>query len=308
MLAPSSGERATAGIDKYIDDASAGSFVSRALAWRNRVASCQDNVGLFYFGGHGIQRSKEDSVLLLQDFGKPGPLLGNAVAFFDIFSGMAPSDTFPTMAATQFYFIDACRNLPDEVKNFATLKTRPIFDDNLGGEDNRAAPVFFGAYNGSFAFASQFTNAVLDALGRGADSWCLMNGQMRWPVTTLSLITGIANAFAELTTTQDFMPVGHVKDRTLCYLDSAPMVDLRISVSPEQQRKFASLSMRQTGGGNFVWTLAAPPTVPHPYNVKVPWGTHVLSVNLTNGQNLPAVSFGPLPINHRLREWPVELQ
>src|SRR5262249_27052979 len=137
VLAPSVEEKTVLGHVDYIDDASTSTFIQKTWDWRERVATDAANIALFYFSGHGIQRNKDDAVLMLQDFRKPnGPILDNAVSFFEIFSGMAPSNDYPNMGMTQFYFVDACRNLPDQIKNFSRLRTRVVFDDYLGGRDD----------------------------------------------------------------------------------------------------------------------------------------------------------------------------
>ena len=114
------GERKEAGLEAWIDDATTDSFVQKTWEWRDRVGKSKNNLALFYFSGHGIQRDKEDAVLMLQDFAEPGArsILKRAVAFNDIFKGMAPSTDFPNIGMTQLYFIDACRNLPEQIKNF----------------------------------------------------------------------------------------------------------------------------------------------------------------------------------------------
>jgi hypothetical protein len=307
LLAPPAGS--TKIPTQYVGNADAANFVTKIREWRERVATDARNIALFYFSGHGIQRTKEDAVLMLQDFGDPNlPILANAISFYEIFTGMAQSPRWPGMATTQFYFIDACRNVPDEVKEFETLQTRPVFDKALSGGDNRVAPIYFAAYNDSEAFGPQFTNSLLDALGRGADGWIIIDNRVRWPVTSLSLITGLTNAFAKLTTTQGFTVGGHQKDGALCYLFDAPIVDLEITVAPESRRQSASVAIQQVDG-NFTWELQAPPWEPHPYPVPTPWGTHRLSVNIAgNGSGGDTqLTLGPLPINQKSRRWPVTL-
>jgi hypothetical protein len=285
VLAPSADERNVAGLAECIDDASTTSFIRKTWEWRERVATNSTNVAVFYFSGHGIQRNKDDAVLMLQDFAKPqGAILDNAVSFFDIFSGMAPSDDFRQMGMTQFYFVDACRNLPEQIKNFSKLSTRPVFDSYLGGRDDRAAPVFFAAVNDSVAFGevgkgSYFNRALMTGLERGAESFKEVAGKTRWPISVYTLATAISHEFAKFQTDQNFVPTGHVVDREFCYLDQPPLVDLLIAVEPEAQRGDATIVMTQVVDPPlepFKWEQPRPPPN-HPYMLTAPAGIHKLS-------------------------------
>ena len=76
-------------------------FVLEAKAWRSDARTSEDNVTFFYFAGHGVQRKKDDAVMLLRDFGYPaiGGSLANAAAMENLFYGMAPpQDTTKTIA------------------------------------------------------------------------------------------------------------------------------------------------------------------------------------------------------------------
>jgi hypothetical protein len=64
--------------------------VERIRSWRDRVGADGDTVGLFYFSGHGIQRNKEDAVLMLRDFARSkAAMLEHAISFFERLSGGA---------------------------------------------------------------------------------------------------------------------------------------------------------------------------------------------------------------------------
>jgi hypothetical protein len=92
MLAPSPVELPIDDLANFSDDLKTDTFTDRMWDWRERVASGPQNIAIFYFAGHGIQRGREDSVLMLQDFAQPRrPLLSRAVSFGEVFQGMCPS-------------------------------------------------------------------------------------------------------------------------------------------------------------------------------------------------------------------------
>src|SRR5262249_2687371 len=206
ILAPSAKERAIPGLPEGADDASTGNVIARIREWRKRVAADRDNAAVFYFTGHGIQRNKEDAVLMLQDFAESeDAMLEKSISFYDIFSGMAPSNKLPDMGLTQLYFVDACRNLPEQIKDFATLNATPVFDAGLSGASIRQAAVVFGAVSARRAFAevekgSYFIQALIAATERGADFSRLVDGKKRWPVSIFPLTPAIRIEFGKFNT------------------------------------------------------------------------------------------------------------
>jgi len=138
--------------------------------WRKDAATHPDNVTWFHFVGHGLQRSRDDSVILMDDFGAPSaPQLANAAATGNLINGMVPSPERKRMALKQFYFVDACRFEPPDFDNWARLDTGPVFDEPDVPTDPRQTPMFFGALPGKLAYMdaerfSLFTRAVLDCL------------------------------------------------------------------------------------------------------------------------------------------------
>jgi hypothetical protein len=112
LLSPSPGEVAA---EPGIATAGASActralFSAEVRKWRTDAASHRDGMSLFYFAGHGVQRKRDDAVMLLEDFGNPDEgLPTNAVAIDNLFNGMAPPLASERMARWQVYFVDACR-------------------------------------------------------------------------------------------------------------------------------------------------------------------------------------------------------
>ncbi|HJT15616.1 MAG TPA: caspase family protein, partial [Dongiaceae bacterium] len=121
-------------------------------AWRQSMAESSEAVGLFYFGGHGIRRALEESILLAADFLDPEEVqLENCFRLSNVRAGMVPSVTFPDIGRTQFYFVDACRDKPDALDTMDDTQTPKIFDAALNTLDDRKAPIYFATYAGGFA-------------------------------------------------------------------------------------------------------------------------------------------------------------
>ena len=62
-----------------------------AAYWRADAETRSDAATLFYFAGHGIQRSRGDQILLLEDFASSPLLLEYAVDVSSLRDGMAPT-------------------------------------------------------------------------------------------------------------------------------------------------------------------------------------------------------------------------
>ena len=94
LLSPSPPEIASEpALADLADAATVENLNDAAYAWRADAASDRDNVTLFYFAGHGVQRLHGEHVLLLQDFGKPNTcLLRSAFDSTNLIQGMAVTE------------------------------------------------------------------------------------------------------------------------------------------------------------------------------------------------------------------------
>lgn len=230
------------------DAATADHVRAAAAAWRDDARAHRDGATFFYFAGHGVRRTGNDAVLLLEAFGAPGPALQHAVAMGNLFDGMAPSPSQPEIARTQFYFVDACRNRPSQFNDFERLNVPDLWDIELSDGDpdhvdDRHAPVFFAALSGTRAYAlvgeqTVFSKALLHCLEWATDEPEYdPDGTERWPVTSMKLNEVLALHFDALPPSesggQDFVPGGQFKgDAVLHYLDGPPLVRVEIRLHP----------------------------------------------------------------------------
>lgn len=208
------------------------------IDWRDDVAPSPENQALFFFSGHGLRRSLEESILLAQDFKKPKfATMKYSFELRNIRNGMMPTETFADIGREQFYFVDACRDKLDVLDGIDPITPSAIFTADLNIQENRKAPIFFATTVGGKAAgepgkATYFGNALI---------WALENGSVEkeplpgikgsvWPVNASSLKLGIEvfdklfDARVELT--------GLISDPVLCFSRTAPKLHLKVALEP----------------------------------------------------------------------------
>jgi hypothetical protein len=294
LLSPSPEEvRVEPRLNGLADPCTLNAFQTAAGDWRTDASSHQENVTFFYFAGHGVQRSKGDQVLLLEDFGDGrGGTLNNAVNTKNIYNGMVKSPARPTMAQTQLYFIDACRILPSLFKDFEPMETSAVWDIDLGGRDDRRAPIFYAAVPGSVAYAVRgdqtiFSKALFACLNGGAAKPEEQDGELRWQVSILSLMETLGVYVDELNQTQgadqEFTVDGWAHDAVIHYLDGPPLVESILEVVPADALAFVEIEVWDNYTNERVWNLP-PPLNPYPYHGVLPAGEYRMSVHINPPQ------------------------
>lgn len=266
------------------------SFLTAAELWRQNAATDRGNITWFYFAGHGVQRSKNDAVLLLEDFGQP-PLAGvlrNAIDLNTLFNGMAPSDSQPEISRTQFYFIDACRVPADEFKKVETQNTTQVFEVELGGEDDRQAPIFFatisgGAAAGFIGKTSVFCNILLQCLeGSAGEPLDDAAGGAGWNVTSFSAAKAMTLLFDDYNDAglgQKFAMSGLTQGNPqLRRLRTAPKVDVFIDVDPQLARGVTNFQVMDLAS---LWPMQLPTVPPGPpYQVQWTAGAYRFQIQV----------------------------
>jgi hypothetical protein len=258
-----------------------------AQAWREDAKTSRENVTVFYWAGHGIQLTLGDSVLLLDNFGDGiGGPVGLHAKTKSIYDGMAPSLTFPDIARTQIYLVDACRAVPDELKNQLAQNTADLWFSDLPGVDDRCAPIFYGALPGALAYArigvqTLFSEALLKCLdGAAAEIVEDENGSARWQVTVTQLISALKAQINEINATvppeiqQDFQPSGSPQPKAILTLKQPPAVPLTLRIDPPDALASAKLVI-QNSEGEVLEELPVPVT-PHPYARQLPAGVYIV--------------------------------
>lgn len=218
--------------------ANRAAFESMARDWREDAKNNPADMTILYFAGHGLQRGPEEGVLLLEDFLSAGPPLAKCFEIGDIKNGMAPSATYPNIALTQFYFVDACLTRQQTQKKFVNPQVPDVFGAELNVVDRREAPVMFSTVDGAIALGregkpSHFSEALTLALQRAAeDPVDDPAGGALWPITSLTMKTALDLYYAKHNLGTKVKVGGVVGLPVIRYLPGPPDVDISVQVQP----------------------------------------------------------------------------
>lgn len=267
-------------------------FSSEIKKWRKDALSTKhdENYTFFYFAGHGAIRKKNDSILLLEDFGDPaGGPLERSVALNNIFYGMSPPKSKKRkIAGKQLYFIDACSVLPQILKRKEEIKISDIFSVDLGGVDDRSSPIFHAAAPGAETFSvpgeqTIFSEALLDCLN-GAGGKALpedANGVVKWQVSVIALNTALKSQIEVLNqkynTGIKYTGTGYQIDAPIHTLDGPPEVKGLLQVIPEEALPFIAVDIINKREGKS-WNFS--PVKPHPHPCILPAGYYTIKTTV----------------------------
>lgn len=308
LLSPSAAElEKTPGLARDAERATLANFQQAAGAWREEAKQHRSNMTLFYFAGHGLQRTRGSQVLLLDEFGgNPNLMLGHSLDSSDLVDGMAPAPGRADIARTQLYFFDACRTAVSEVAHYDKLQAAPLWDvAGLGSDeklyDDRLAPVFFTCEPGSRAYAiphqeTLFGKALLECLDGGAG--VLDPGEQRWSVTTGSLSRSLAKHLARINTrygvSQMFRVSNLGPDSVIHYLEAPPKVPVNITLMPPEARTYTRMRV-SAADDEEVLTLGAP--VPEVHSELLSAGNYLVETAVDTGTDGAPVGQRLLPRN-----------
>lgn len=246
--------------------------------WRDRLWDEPEDVGFFFFSGHGIRLA--NAVLLLEDFGEDAKKpFTQAFDFDDTWLGMDKC-----AARRQCFFVDACQTslrdpdlLRTQVK--ALLDPPASLNDREGGVFYASAPSR-EAY-GAEGEISYFTAAALDGLnGLGSDR----DESGYWVVSPDRLYSAIGRTLKYLKETgkaPDQIPNahGHGFEPIHVYGEDPPDVPYTVWCDPIDAHALARLSVRL---GDKEIDFRAP----HPdrWEIKLPPRTYWLGAAFEKGR------------------------
>ena len=211
-------------------------FETFAADWRTDASHDPNDMTLFYFAGHGTQRGPEDAVLMLDDFLTGPAPLSRCFEIRNLKGGMAPSPTFPNIAQTQFYFVDACMDRNAKLKTFVNPTVPEVFGIELNVVDRRHAPLMYSTVDGAIALGrngkpSHFAEALARALQRAAEEPDEITGE--WPVTA-STIKNALDFYYTKNELGTLVTMGSlVGSPVIRYLPGPPDIDISVEVQPD---------------------------------------------------------------------------
>jgi hypothetical protein len=189
--------------------------------------------------------------MLASDFLDPDfPVkLRNAFDLANIMDGMVPTKNNKNIGKTQFYFIDACRNIIDEMKDLINTDTPRIFEPELNIEDDRMVPVFHATIPGGIAMGeagkpTQFAEGLIWALDHGCEDECEIAKleSAAWPVTAQSMKAAL---LLKASNSCGVLATGKIGNPILCFSRTPPVIDVAVRIIPPAQRDLVS-SVRLT--------------------------------------------------------------
>lgn len=208
--------------------------------WENRCDLDKDNIAIFYFSGHGLQ--KADHYLLAEDFGANpnNPYLG-AIKFDET------RDNFHKVKAqTQCFFVDACRQLTPvmlqyephgivlttrnwkakDCLNDLTLKAAARYEQAFGPQLSNTAATF-GANNA--LGISYFTQALI----RSLDGSAAVREGKHWVIKTSEISAHINTVLQLIRKTSYQRCVVTANSTAKLRITGTPMVRIKVSCDPE---------------------------------------------------------------------------
>lgn len=232
--------------------------------WFQRCDDNKQNIAFFYFAGHGLLR--DDHFLLAADFGDPRALVRwkNCINFTRMRSGMERC-----RAQTQFFFVDACQDTPDEILSHImpqgqNLVDATLYDRVASSTVCCAAPAKYPAY-GIPGGPTFFCQALLQCLNGVAGYRTRGN----WVVDSGTLMSALVHVMENLGRVHGLdlrAEVESTKPAPLHYpLDGAVM--LLVDCLPTARRREVEISVRHSAGAHAgspagdsrPWTHTLPP-------------------------------------------------
>jgi Caspase domain len=287
LLSPSQSELSNcASLITYSTRATLDNTLSAIDEWRTALADNPENIGFFYFAGHGVKRERRDDVLLLEGFGeKPNRILGHCIDSTSLVDGMAPSREFPNIARTQLYFFDACRVKPAVFKKYEKTEAEPIWDQTeLSRKDDRAMLILFTTVAGAKAYGipgeqSAFSRALIRCLD-GAAAESSDPELTNWSVTGLSLAKHLQTQLDQINReyqVEQLVEVGKtpVRDFLLNRLDGPPLVNVSLQIEPERAREYAEVCVLDHQDKT-AWRVPFP-VKPLPHPGTIPAGMYTVT-------------------------------
>ena len=214
--------------------------------WYERCDADEDNVGIFFFSGHGCLHESE--IVLLQDVGRSRlRFFENAIEIQKLRNGMGRC-----RARAVCFFIDACRTIPEDLLALRGIATNPLIQPHMH-QRNGDRVAFFATTEGHSAFGTPggrtyFADALLDALQGGAAR--RRDGGGDWEITTGGIVHAVNDALSSLGEHHQRCAIrGEDSDMPIRRLQTAPMVPFRVGCQPAEALPMAEFSLFDLDSG-----------------------------------------------------------
>lgn len=252
LLSPSPGEQLAPAIAAHsakVRAAAVKDVEEAVFRFKQAANTHRDNVAIVYVAGHGVQLSKVGAVVLLEDFGDKR-LPTKLRAGLDV-AGMHASMRSDTIARTQFWFVDCCRQRTQVARKFESLALPQQFDVAHGDVD--VSPLFLAATTGKPAYArpggrTLFGEALLWALDGGAAASPEENVVDTWHVSVTSLIRMLPERVHSLAQAenaeQSVDTAGRIGEAVIHEFEVPPQADLQVDLAPPEAQPKARATLK----------------------------------------------------------------
>lgn len=237
--------------------------------FRDAAGSHEENVAIVYVVGHGVQFSKNGAVLLLNDFADPMHRYDTYTGAVDMRWMHDAMNQESGVAQTQFWFVDVCRDLPENLEKYGVLGGVKGGDVERTGSA-KSSPLFLSASPGQGAFAKTdgltlFCEALLKGLKEGHAARSEGERNSPWRVSVNTLLEYLPNAVEALAAageqTQEVECTGKMTNAVLHECLSPPDVDLTISIRSGHNNSNYIANLKHRGStlfkGYTSWPLTA---------------------------------------------------
>ncbi|KQC31335.1 caspase family protein [Flagellimonas eckloniae] len=246
--------------------------------WKQRCNAHEDNVAIFFFSGHGVE--KADHYLLAEDFGK-----SPNNPWMQSFNFDKTRRAFHAVKAkTQCFFIDSCRqitgdmlqkDLPDVPLDVPTF-LEPDCTHNLtikAAAHNETA-------HGPKRKPSYFTQVLLKAFeGYGASKengiWSVTTGNI---ATRTDTILGIIRP--DKVQKQRF-PTNFLDSTEILIHQDAPLAHLSVECNPKNACKHAQFQCKDINSGD---VISRDPNTKLVWDLEIPSGLYKISAAFPNAE------------------------
>ena len=249
-LSPTEGETLADGVPGRLprDHAATRDAVERDLIAFQNACHAPGNVGFVYVAGHGIQLTKRGAIVLLEDFADPGRAkMSGAIDMVGSHEGLNGTE----YAANQFWFVDACRQVPAIARKFENLQGNVLTMEEPPGKAEHS-PMFLASASRDLAFAevgglTLFSQAMLAALRGAAAVGPEEKLGLGWHVSAARLGEVVQERVAELAKAksedQSVEPVGWPGRAVVHRFVEPPSVRVVLSLEPSLAADHATVSM-----------------------------------------------------------------
>jgi hypothetical protein len=218
------------------------------LAFQAACGERRENVGFVYVAGHGVQLTKRGAIVLLEDFGTPAKAgFYGAIDMVGCHDGL-DGDAY---AGTQFWFVDACRQVPAIASKFEALEGGVLTLPRPPGEAD-ASPMFLASASRDVAFAqvggtTLFSQAVLAGLRGAAAVGPEEDRALGWHVPAGRLGDVVKLITAQLASDhgaeQSVQPTGWPGRAVVHRFEAPPSVRVVLEVTPPEAATHTRVSL-----------------------------------------------------------------